>query len=47
MLAQAGLCLAFDDLTVEGGVWTPASAMGDALVKRLADADVTFEVIDL
>ena len=47
MLAQAGLCLAFDDLTVEGGVWTPASAMGDALVKRLADADVTFEVVDL
>ena len=47
MLAQAGLCLALDDLSVEGGVWTPASAMGEAFVKRLAEADVTFEVVDL
>ena len=29
MLAQAGLSLAFDDLGVEGGIWTPASGLGD------------------
>ncbi|MDB2533191.1 saccharopine dehydrogenase NADP-binding domain-containing protein [Porticoccaceae bacterium] len=37
MLAQAGLCLAFD-LTKEdkaGGFWTPATAMGDLLIDRL------------
>ena len=29
MLAQAGLCLARDDLSVGGGIWTTASALGD------------------
>ena len=43
MLAQAGLSLAFDDLAVEGGIWTPASALGNHLVNRLADVDITFE----
>ena len=43
MLAQAGLSLAFDDLDVEGGIWTPASALGNHLVNRLADVDITFE----
>ncbi len=39
MLSEAGLCLA----TTEGpgGVLTPASAMGDALVERLRDAGMT------
>jgi short subunit dehydrogenase-like uncharacterized protein len=46
MLAQAGLCLAQDDLAVEGGIWTPASALGDALIKRLAQVDVHFEVVE-
>lgn len=46
MLAQAGLCLAQDDLSVGGGIWTPASALGDALIKRLAEVDVHFEVVD-
>ena len=43
MLAQAGLSLAFDDLDVEGGIWTPDSALGNHLVNRLADVDITFE----
>ncbi len=46
MLAQAGLCLAQDELQVGGGIWTPASALGDALVKRLAEVDVRFEVME-
>ena len=47
MLAQAGLSLAFDDLDVEGGIWTPASALGNHLVNRLADVDITFEDVSL
>ncbi|MEK9544189.1 MAG: saccharopine dehydrogenase, partial [Luminiphilus sp.] len=45
MLAQAGLCLARDELQVGGGIWTPASALGDALVTRLSTVDVHFEVL--
>jgi len=44
MLAQAGLCLSRDALSVEGGIWTPASAMGDALLTRLPDVDIHFRV---
>jgi short subunit dehydrogenase-like uncharacterized protein len=43
MIAQAGLCRAFDDLDVEGGIWTPATALGGNLVDRLATVDVVFE----
>ena len=46
MLAESAVCLAQDELTVGGGFWTPASAMGDQLLKRLPDnADVTFELV--
>ncbi len=46
MLAESAVCLAQDELPVEGGFWTPASAMGDALLERLpANAGVTFELI--
>ena len=49
MLAQAGLCLAFD-LPKEdkaGGFWTPATAMGEKLIPRLiGDAGMTFEVVE-
>ncbi|MET0287309.1 MAG: saccharopine dehydrogenase, partial [Polyangiales bacterium] len=38
MLAESALCLAFDELPGAGGVLTGASAMGDALVKRLKKA---------
>jgi short subunit dehydrogenase-like uncharacterized protein len=45
MLAQSGLCLAEDDLTVGGGVWTTASAMAEPLLQRLAKVDVEFSEI--
>ena len=44
MLAQAGLCLSRDALTVGGGIWTPASAMGNELLNRLPDVDIRFTV---
>ena len=46
MLAQAGLSLAFDELDVEG-IWTPASALGQHLVDRLAEVDITFDEVQL
>ncbi len=46
MLAECAVCLAQDELSVGGGFWTPASAMGDALLERLpANAGVTFELM--
>jgi short subunit dehydrogenase-like uncharacterized protein len=42
MLSESAVCLARDELSVEGGLWTPASAMGDALLARLPKAGVTF-----
>ena len=47
MLAQAGLSLAVDELDVEGGIWTPASALGQHLVDRLAEVDITFDEVAL
>ena len=44
MLAQAGLCLSRDALAVGGGIWTPASAMGNELLHRLPDVDIRFTV---
>ena len=45
MIFESALALAQDDLPVKGGFWTPASAMGDALLSRLpASAGVTFEI---
>ena len=43
MLGQSALCLAEDDLTSEGGVLTPAVAMGSALIERLRAQDFTIE----
>jgi short subunit dehydrogenase-like uncharacterized protein len=43
MLGESAVCLAKDDIPAEGGFFTPASAMGDALLERLpANAGVTF-----
>jgi len=46
MLSESAVCLANDDLPSKGGFWTPASAMGDALQRRLVDnAGLTFDLI--
>lgn len=43
MIAESALCLVRDRTDTPGGVWTPAAAMGRALLKRLeANAGVTF-----
>jgi short subunit dehydrogenase-like uncharacterized protein len=44
MVAQAGLCLALDDLPRRGGVLTPAACMGSTLIKRLRQAGMTFSL---
>lgn len=45
MMAEAGLCLALDqDLPPAAGVITPASAMGEALLPRLARAGLCWQV---
>ena len=47
MLAEAAVCLARDRVTCDGGFWTPASSMGEMLIKRLTDkAGLTFDVVD-
>jgi short subunit dehydrogenase-like uncharacterized protein len=45
MLAESGLCLAFDELPASAGQVTTAEAMGDALMARLQRAGITFEVL--
>jgi len=46
MLAESAVCLARDELEIGGGIWTPASAMGDKLIERLNEkAGMTFELI--
>ena len=43
MLAESAICLAKDELPEGGGVLTPATAMGDALLTRLSEkAGLTF-----
>jgi short subunit dehydrogenase-like uncharacterized protein len=46
MLAETGLCLAFDDQDTKhpGGIHTTASAMGTTLIKRLRTAGIRFEL---
>lgn len=49
MISEAALCLARDvDRTqTPGGIWTPAAAMGETLIKRLAArAGLTFNALD-
>ena len=46
MLAESGLCLAFDDgLPQTAGQLTTATAMGDALLERLQAAGIGFRVL--
>jgi short subunit dehydrogenase-like uncharacterized protein len=44
MLAESGLCLAFDELPDRAGQLTTAAAMGDALLDRLQKAGIRFQV---
>jgi short subunit dehydrogenase-like uncharacterized protein len=47
MIAESALALAQDELTIGGGFWTPASALGDSLLRRLPQsAGVTFDVLE-
>jgi short subunit dehydrogenase-like uncharacterized protein len=44
MLAESGLCLAFDELPQTAGQVTTAAAMGDALLARVQKAGIRFQV---
>ncbi len=44
MLAESGLCLAFDELPETAGQVTTAAAMGDALQSRLQSAGISFNL---
>ncbi|MFQ6005828.1 MAG: saccharopine dehydrogenase family protein [Woeseia sp.] len=45
MLGESAVCLATDKLPLQGGFWTPASAMGNLLSKRLVEnAGLTFKI---
>jgi short subunit dehydrogenase-like uncharacterized protein len=46
MLAESGLCLAFDELPQSAGQLTTAVAMGDALLDRLQKAGIVFRVLE-
>lgn len=47
MLGEAALCLALDPPATGGGFWTPASAMGSSLQRRLAEhAGLDFSFVD-
>ena len=46
MLAESGLCLAFDELPETAGQVTTAAAMGDVLLTRLQNAGIAFRVLE-
>ncbi len=46
MLAESGLCLAFDALPERAGQLTTAAAMGDPLLDRLQKAGIRFQVTE-
>jgi len=46
MLSESALCLAFDELPDVSGQTTTAVAMGDALIRRLQAAGITFETVE-
>jgi len=46
MLAESGLCLAFDELPERAGQLTTAVAMGDALLDRVQKAGIRFQVTE-
>ena len=45
MIAECAICMLRDTPELKAGIWTPGAAMGDRLIKRLADhAGISFEV---
>ena len=45
MISESAICLLKNPDAASGGIWTPASAMGDLLIERLQDnAGLTFEL---
>jgi short subunit dehydrogenase-like uncharacterized protein len=46
MLAESGLCLAFDDNPVRSGQLTTVASMGDMLLTRLQNAGIAFRVME-
>ncbi len=46
MLAESAMCLAKDRLPKRSGLLTPATAMGDKLIKRLQKAGIGFNVVE-
>jgi short subunit dehydrogenase-like uncharacterized protein len=45
MIAESAVCLVKNSKIASGGIWTPAPAMGENLIKRLeAHAGLTFAV---
>ncbi len=46
MLAECGLCLAFDDLPESSGQVTTVASMGDMLLTRLQNAGIAFRVLE-
>jgi short subunit dehydrogenase-like uncharacterized protein len=46
MLAESGLCLAFDELPQRAGQLTTAAAMGDMLLTRVQRAGIAFRVLE-
>jgi short subunit dehydrogenase-like uncharacterized protein len=45
MISEAAMCLLQDAAETPGGIWTPASAMGQKLIDRLqAHAGLSFRV---
>lgn len=48
MLGESALCLAqdADRLPVQGGSWTPAAALGHALIARLNTVGITFRTVE-
>ena len=46
MLAESGLCLAFDELPERAGQLTTVASMGDMLLTRLEKAGIAFRVLE-
>jgi short subunit dehydrogenase-like uncharacterized protein len=45
MITESAICLVKESLELVGGIYTPASSMGEKLIKRLeANAGLTFKI---